>query len=439
MQQYFYHLADKLFEQLSKDETVLLSLQGEESDFTRFNHSKVRQSGLVSQAYLKLRLIKGQKHASFITSLTQDLEKDLENALNIISSLREVTKQVPDDPHLLFNSSPANSEFKGETGRYKSEHIISKVCEKNTQTDLVGFLACGRIYQGFTNSFGQKNWFEADNFNFDWSLYHQADKAVKSQYAGSHWDQEKFSQILLQNHTHLEKLKQGSKALEPGCFRVYLAPSALAEILGLLSWGGFSHKAIQTKTSPLLKLYEKQETLSPKFNLLQDNTHSTAPNFDDMGYVYKKDCKIIEAGHFNKALISPRTAKEFNLDPNNPGSESPNNLVLTGATLAEIDILERLDTGIYISNLWYLNYSDHSNARITGMTRYACFWVENGEIKAPIDVMRFDVSVYQIFAKGLIDLCSEQELLLSNSTYDKRSTSSLKLPGALIEDFSLTL
>ena len=32
-------------------------------------------------------------------------------------------------------------------------------------------------------------------------------------------------------------------------------------------------------------------------------------------------------------------------------------------------------------NLHYLNWSDNIGGRITGMTRYACFWVENGEIK----------------------------------------------------------
>jgi hypothetical protein len=29
-------------------------------------------------------------------------------------------------------------------------------------------------------------------------------------------------------------------------------------------------------------------------------------------------------------------------------------------------ILERLGTGLYISNLWYLNYSDLPAARLTG-------------------------------------------------------------------------
>ena len=439
MQDYFYEISDKLFKKLGTSEVLLLNCRGEDSDFTRFNQSKVRQSGLVFQAFLSIELIKGKKHASSTMTLANDLHEDLRNAQSMLSSLREIISEVPDDPHLLFNTSPHSSEYKGEVAGNSSESIIQGICEHANKLDLVGFLACGRIYQGFTNSLGQKNWFEADSFNFDWSLYHQADKAVKSQFAGTKWEDSKFSQILKQNQSHLAKLKLQSKTISPGSYRVYLAPAAGAEIIGLLTWGGFSHKALATKTSPLLKLFEKKASFSPKFNLYQDNVHSTAPNFDDMGYVYDQNCRIIEAGSFSKALVSPRTAKEFDLVPNNPGSESPKNVVLEGASLEQNAILEKLDTGIYINNLWYLNYSDHSNARITGMTRFACFWVENGEIKAPIEVMRFDVSAYHIFAEGLIDLCSESELLLSNSSYDKRNTSSLRLPGALVDGFTLTL
>ena len=44
------------------------------------------------------------------------------------------------------------------------------------------------------------------------------------------------------------------------------------------------------------------------------------------------------------------------------------------------NVLSALDTGVYISNLWYLNYSDRLACRITGMTRFASFWIENGEV-----------------------------------------------------------
>ena len=73
------------------------------------------------------------------------------------------------------------------------------------------------------------------------------------------------------------------------------------------------------------------------------------------------------------------------------------------------------------------------------MTRFATFWVERGQIVAPIDVMRFDDSVYRLLGENLIDLTAEREMLLDPSTYDARSTSSARLPGILLKALRFTL
>ena len=104
-----------------------------------------------------------------------------------------------------------------------------------------------------------------------------------------------------------------------------------------------------------------------------------------------------------------------------------------------LDALEALDTGCYIDNLWYLNYSDRPAGRITGMTRFATFWVERGRIVAPVNVMRFDDSLYRMLGENVIDLTSERELLLDASTYEARSTRSMRLPGALLSVLRFTL
>jgi predicted Zn-dependent protease len=102
-------------------------------------------------------------------------------------------------------------------------------------------------------------------------------------------------------------------------------------------------------------------------------------------------------------------------------------------------VLKNLDTGIMIGNLWYLNYSDRTNCRMTGMTRFATFWVEGGEIKAPVNVMRFDDSAYRVLGENLVDLTFERDWILDAASYGERSTGSARLPGALVNNFSLTL
>ena len=41
-----------------------------------------------------------------------------------------------------------------------------------------------------------------------------------------------------------------------------------------------------------------------------------------------------------------------------------------------------LGTGLFVGNLWYTNFSDRAACRTTGMTRFATFWIDEGEIVA---------------------------------------------------------
>jgi hypothetical protein len=61
------------------------------------------------------------------------------------------------------------------------------------------------------------------------------------------------------------------------------------------------------------------------------------------------------------------------------------------------------------------------------------------QIVAPLNVMRFDDSLFRVLGDNLEALTQRPELLVDPQTYDGRSTSSARLPGALVREFSLTL
>jgi len=103
------------------------------------------------------------------------------------------------------------------------------------------------------------------------------------------------------------------------------------------------------------------------------------------------------------------------------------------------DALEALDTGLAIGNLWYLNFSDRTACRMTGMTRFATFWVEHGRIVAPVEALRFDDTLYRMLGANLLHLTRETELMLEPNTYGSRLLSSTSLPGAVLSDLTFTL
>ena len=73
------------------------------------------------------------------------------------------------------------------------------------------------------------------------------------------------------------------------------------------------------------------------------------------------------------------------------------------------------------------------------MTRFGTFWVEGGRIVAPVNVLRFDDTIYRMLGENLIDLTRTQDMLLSTWTYGERSTASSRLPGALLTEMRFTL
>ena len=185
---------------------------------------------------------------------------------------------------------------------------------------------------------------------------------------------------------------------------------------------------------------QEGEELSPRISLFEKTAEGAGPRFQADGFVKPAQVALITEGKLKDALVSSRSAKEYGLETNAAnGSESPQALDVAAGTLEQSDVLKALDTGLYISNLWYLNFSDRPAGRMTGMTRFATFWVEGGRIVAPVGPMRFDDSIYRMLGENLIDLTASRELLLDPSTYGERSTSSARLPGALLRSLSFTL
>ena len=76
---------------------------------------------------------------------------------------------------------------------------------------------------------------------------------------------------------------------------------------------------------------------------------------------------------------------------------------------------------------------------MTGMTRFATFWVEGGTVVAPVDVLRFDDTLYRMLGANLEALTAETEFMLDSDTYGERELRSLKLPGAMVSEIEFTL
>jgi predicted Zn-dependent protease len=201
----------------------------------------------------------------------------------------------------------------------------------------------------------------------------------------------------------------------------------------MLSWGGFSARAHHAGQSPLNWLRSGKSTLSPMLSMAEDLDAGLAPGFQADGYPRARRTALIDGGRFADWLVSPRTAREYHLAGNAAGDgEMPETLRVQPGSMKASDALAALGTGLSISNFWYLNFSDRPSARVTGMTRFACLWVDKGEPVAPVEAMRFDDSLYRLLGDQLLALGDTAVLMPAGDTYDARATGGIEVPGALL-------
>ncbi len=440
MNDLFGSLAEFAFGQLRGDEVLLANFSGEVSDFIRFNHARIRQPMTVRQAYLTLQLIDGRRHDRTTISIAETADEDHAAIRSAIEAMRTDLPALPDDPYLLYNTAVTASDTQRRGQLPAPAEVIETLITAGAGLDLVGILASGPVYRGFASSLGSRHWHAVDSFLLDWSVFSGGDKAVKASFAGQDWDQAAVAERIGVTRAQLPHLARSPRTIEPGAYRAYLAPAAIDELLWMLSWGGVSAKAQRTRQSVLQDLVDGRKALSAQVSLREHIAAGLAPAFDDVGFARPDVVELIDAGRHADSLVSPRTAQEFGIAANGATEdEAMQAMELAPGSLPRADVLRTLDTGVYVSNLHYLNWSDRSAARITGMTRFATYWVEHGEIVAPLAVMRFDDSLYRLLGDELEALDNECDWILNNLTYGGRSVQTSRVPGALLKHLRLTL
>ena len=441
MNDYFNKLNDFLFSLLSDNEIIKVGLWGESSQFIRFNNSKIRQTGIVDDMSYSICLIHNKRQVAASSTITGNFSSDQLNISSILEALRNDIKQVPEDPFIVYPESMQSSKETNKGSLLSTKDAVDSLLPVMQGVDLTGIWASGLIYTGAANSLGQTHWFETETFSLDYSLItYVGQKMVKDCFAGTHWNQDQYEKYIKNSKLKLKAMEKDSIKIKPGKYRTYIAPAGVADIVDMFSWGGISESSLQQKDSALLKMREQNTKLSPCFTLTENFSNGMVPRFNSNGEIAPETLPLIVQGSLKNTLVSSRTQKEYGVKSNFASSgEGLRSPMIKEGNLKESDILNKIDKGIYLSNLHYLNWSDRLGGRITGMTRYACFYVEGGEIIAPIENMRFDDTIYNVFGDKLESLTETNQLVPNVGTYDGRNFGGVYSPGILLSEFDLTL
>lgn len=440
----FQTLGSATFSLLNSNEKMRLSLSGESTQYIRYSQGKVRHNHFVDQVEITCTYQSQQKELKQTFTMSaqheinlQFLREFLQNARIEIQALPSFNSFVP-----LSGSAKVSIEKKGDIPPL--EYFLKAIPQQTSQDDFVGFLAAGDQYKASITAEGEFLWFQTQSFFLDYSIY-DGPRAAKNTYSGRLFNESEWQTNLAETRNKLNLLKKPRKKLAAQGYRVYLEPAAMADLLGMMvGWEGsgsvLSYASYKQGLSPFKDFIDGHRKLSEKFTLTENFELGFSPYFNSTGELSPEKLILISQGQLSNMMISSRSANEFNVAGNrSESSEVFRSPDISPGTLKRADILKKLDCGIYLSNLHYLNWSDMKLARVTGMTRFACFWVENGEIVSPIEDLRFDISLYDVFGKDLIDLDEKSTSMMDIMTYAGRSLGGYQTPGAMIENFTFTL
>lgn len=444
----FDDLADTTFSDLKAGEALSLQLSAEDQTYVRFNDSKVRQATAVLQRNLALTFQWAGRQVTFTFDLSGHLDHDRALLRSWLERARREARTLPEDPFAVPLQDHGTSEHEHSGTEPDAAAAVKAIARVTQGTDFTGLLAAGPQVRAVRNSAGLNHWFSTASLWVDYSLFTTNasgdNKAVKGRFWGPAWDEDRFQAVLAADKARLAFLKRPARPIAPGEYRVYFAPAAVAELIAMFSWGALSYRAYRDGNCPLKRLIQGEVGLSEQFTLKENFCLALTPRFNSLGELPPVELMLIEKGQLKNLLVSSRSAKQYGVPSNaaDPGGWFVEHLrapELMAGNLPETEVLNRLGTGLYVGNLHYLNWSDVQAARVTGMTRYACFWVENGEIAAPINDLRFDDSLYRLFGSALEALTRESPIHPAIDTYHCRALGGSKIPGALVGTFRFTL
>jgi predicted Zn-dependent protease len=441
----FREVEGELVRGLGPGEHLTLDLRAEDSLFVRVTQAKVRQAGRAQVGELGLLLVvEGEgstlREASAAIGVTGEPAKDLAEARAALARLRAEVRALPPSPWARVPEAGPSSHAVARGALVAPDRAADALLAPAAGLDLAGILASGTVVRATATSRGTRHWFEADTFSFDHSAYAPSGAAHKATYAGTRWDQASWEAAAARARETVALLGREPREVPRGEHRVWLGPAAIAEIVAMLSWGCMGEAAVRQGDSPLRHVRAGTHRFSPRFSLREDFSYGDVPRFTSEGDVAPEVLPLVDKGELVSTLVSARSAREYGVTAN--GAETSEGLrapAIAPGSLDEADVLRAIGTGLYVPNLWYLNWSDQPGGRITGMTRYACLWVEDGRAVAPIQHLRFDDSIFRMLGPELEELGREVHVVPDTLSYDFRAVGGLRSPGMLLRRMAFTL
>jgi predicted Zn-dependent protease len=186
-----------------------------------------------------------------------------------------------------------------------------------------------------------------------------------------------------------------------GDFTVVLGPEAAGELVGFLGDFGFTGSLAAAGVGVCAR--EPGARRASELVTVADDARADVGlpmPFDFEGTV-KQVVPLLTRGVVGAPVTDLATASALGRPPTGHAhiarEEVPApvaaNVVMRPGDRTEAELVGGVERGVYVERFWYTRLVDRSASTITGVSRDACFLIEDGRLTRPVDTGRFTQSV----------------------------------------------
>jgi PmbA protein len=431
-----------------RGEDAQVVVHRERSGLARFAGSEVHQPTLIENTVVRLRVARDGRVGG---ASTNRVSKEAFDAL--LRRATEAADSSPADPHFQGFAPPAEvAEVEGYDARTaelaaeeQAAHAAAAI-EATGSFDAYGFFTSGLTELAVASSTGQA----AEQSTTDVVAVVLASGNDASGWAEqTAWAVDDVDTAAVA-HEAAEKAgaTRGAVELEPAAYPAVLEPYAFAELLasfGVRAFGGLG--LLEGSSYFCDRLGER--VFDPKVSIVDDSLDPRGlPKAFDFEGVPKQRVQLIEEGVARGVVWDRRTAARAGGETASTGHGLPSEFarfgpmplapfVAPGDADSVEELAERIDDGIYITRLHYLNTVNPREGIVTGMTRDGTFRIRDGKRAEPLVNLRFTVSVPEFLA-DVPGLTTERKLVNLTAFYGDRYVFAALVPAIASARFNVT-
>jgi predicted Zn-dependent protease len=389
-------LADRVLAR-SKAEGCQVGIGSFHDGNTRFAANEISTAGDASNAVITVQSRFGKRVASSTTNLFDDA-----GIARAVDTSERLAKLAPENPELMPLLGPQTytpvaaafpaTERLDAAARADAVRVATEASIR-AGTVTAGFLQRGLTAEAVANSAGLFAYHRSTQVSY--TLTERTPDGTGSGWAGSahnDWDRITPPATLADRAIRKAVQSRGPVALEPGRYTVLLEPTAVGNLLGLMTFAMNARSADEgrsffSKAGGGTKLGEK--VVDERITIYSDpqDPDLMADPYTGEGLPLGRTVWI-ENGVVKNLGYDRFWADKKGVRPTPFGG----GLKMTGGTATLEELIAGVTRGLLVTRFWYIRGVDPRTILNTGLTRDGLFLIENGKVTRSVRNFRFNES-----------------------------------------------